>query len=240
VYPDGTPWYSGVIGSFYPDTYSSVSFECPNNGLLSDALSYFSVMMAPSDPAVPALADDADVSIVGVEGKYPAPEEEVFTFREGSFFGDIFDVKANCTPDDPNKILADHVLVGDQYACYSDSWTNAAAHENDRLCAGLGTIPGDDRCFNNVPLPCLWQGSEPGTLALGHCCNAQSCGEDQSYLDCSWSGSGSDGLVPWDHAITTFLNHPCDLAKDLQSCQRAYKDFDPLRLPMRSMMPKQK
>jgi len=190
-YPEPeTPWYAGVIGSYHTDSYLPVTFDCPGNDLPSGAPSYFSVMMAPRSPDPDsALADDADVSIVGPQGKYPAPEEEVFTFREGAFFGDIFD--------------------GDQHACYSDLWTQGDAYLNDRFC-----VAPDSDCFNHKPLPCLWELGNPGTEASVHSCSQESCGAEQSYLGCrgnaSETGSG-DRSASSDHAITVFLNHPCDL-----------------------------
>jgi hypothetical protein len=209
-YPAGTPWYAGVIRPSDTDPIKhTVTFDCPRNGLTTGP-AYFSVMMASSDPSV-ALPGAADVEIVGTSGTYPASEVEVFTFREGAFFGNLFDGSDH----HPNVTDPGQVLISDQYACYSDLWNTGAAYMTDRLCAGPGTDPP---CFENVPEPCLWATGHPGTLAPDRHCEAQSCGDDESYLGCRWN-------APWQHAITVFLNHPCDLAVDLDTCGKAYPGF---------------
>ncbi|HSS01981.1 MAG TPA: hypothetical protein VLM79_33210, partial [Kofleriaceae bacterium] len=103
-------------------------------------------------------------------------------------------------------------LVGQLYACYSDVWTDGIAHDADRLCAG---IP----CFDNSPEPCLWQSGSPGTPATIHACTDESCPLEESYLGCN----AHAGEQRWDHAITVFLNDPCDLSTDLCSCQKSYR-----------------
>jgi hypothetical protein len=134
----GTPWYSGVIGSFHPDPSSSVvTFTCPDNDLLTPTPSYFAIMVASSSTA--PLASGADVTVAGGGATYPATETEVFTFREGAFFGNVFTSK-------PASKSPNNFLVGQLYACYSDVWTDGIAHDADRLCAG---IP----CFDNAPEP---------------------------------------------------------------------------------------
>jgi hypothetical protein len=209
-YPEGTPWYAGVIPPIQTDpVHHTVTFRCPHDGLTTGR-AYFSVMLAASAPGVP-LANGADVEVKGGTATYPASETDVFTFREGAFFGNIFDdLKAR-----PNKADGEQVLFNDQYACYSDTWSAGAAQLTDRLCAGPGNDPP---CFENPPEPCLWSTGSPGTLAPGNHCDAQSCDDDQSYLGCQWN-------APWKHAITVFLNHPCDLARDLVTCGKIYPGF---------------
>jgi hypothetical protein len=214
-YPEGTPWYAGRIHPLHIDTTEHrVTFTCPRNGLPSGP-AYFAVMMASPDPSVD-LADTADVLIEGPVGKYPATEQEVFTFREGAFFGNLFKTAQRT----PNQASPGQLLIGDQYACYSDIWISGTSYFSDRLCAGRSTEPS---CFENAPKPCLWASGSPGTPALDHRCNAESCGDEQSYLGCGWNAT-------WDHSITVFLSHPCDRAPDLASCSDAYPAFSPQNL----------
>lgn len=229
-YPEGTPWYAGVIPPSTTDpSRHTVAFHCPHNGLTTGP-AYFSVMMAPSDPGMD-LPADADVEIEGSRGTYPASEAEVFTYREGAFFGNLFNGPAHrfnnlgkeqvLIKDQYASDNREQLLIEDQYACYSDIWSSGLAHLTGRLCAGAGTgLDIDPPCFENVPEPCLWATGSPGTLAPDHHCDAQSCGNDQSYLGCSWNG-------PWRHAITVFLNNPCDLAPNLAACAATYPAFSP-------------
>jgi len=54
-------------------------------------------------------------------------------------------------------------------------------------------------------------------LASEHTCGAQFCGPQQTYLNCS-----RDSKSPRMPAVTVFLNHPCDLMRDIDSCRKAY------------------
>lgn len=205
------PYYAGVIesnGSF--GVTRSMTFTCPRNGVAPTAPSYFSVMVA-SHVAHPHLdLPESTDAVIVAGGTYPSPETEVFTYREGAFFGDLFR-RIPARPDPQVPETANEILVADQYACYSDTWHSGIAHLTDRYCADPYYS-----CFDNKVRPCLWKSRQPGMPAPDRVCGAQSCDEQNRYADCSWDSP------PWNHPITVFLNHPCDLAKDRASCGKAY------------------
>ena len=185
-----TPWYAGVLKSV-DASVRTVTFTCPRNGVSLSEPSFFAIMLASTDPAV-FLDSWADVDIIG-GGAYPSPEDKVFPYREGAFFGNIFKYMSSST--------TGYVLVGSEYTCYSNTWSDGLAHDADRLCA-----TPDSTCFTNPPQPCS-----------DHCSTVDS-GPPPAYLNCSWT----DPFPEWKHPITVHLNNPCDLSHDIPSCRKAY------------------
>jgi len=196
-YSSDTRWYSGVIGSFGAST-DPVTFTCPRNGVSPTDRSYFAIMLAPLYSSG-SLAEDVDVTVTGDWASYPSSESEVFTYREGAFFGNIFDAVSSRYPTDSTDI---NMLVGYQYACHSELWSDGVAHDTDRLCAGP-----DSPCFENAPGRCI----DPCLMPTG--------GSQPIYTPCS---TASPTLRSWTHPITVYLNHPCDLARDITSCKKAF------------------
>ncbi|WP_437754857.1 hypothetical protein [Sorangium sp. So ce1389] len=191
---------------------AELSFICPSSGAAGPWS--FAVMVAPPELSrpLPAAADVA-LSAAGVYRRYPASEEEVFTVREGAFYGNLF---ASVTTGAPSTAMLSH----DQYACYSDVWTSPMAHMADRLCAGP-----EAPCFVNLPGPCLMTSGHDG-LCEGKL--------DGSYYGCA-APVEEEGDAPAEprrsnHVVTVYLNHPCDLASDVNSCQAAYAPFSPTKL----------
>ncbi|WP_437676968.1 hypothetical protein [Sorangium sp. So ce131] len=209
------PWYSGFIAegalkraddarAWSFATTPALGFTCPASDV--PGASSFSVMVAsPSpDPSVRPAAGadvilDAPSRLAGA--RYPATEREVFTFREGAFYGNLFAIR--------NATSAPHgleVVPNLQYACYSDIWSSPMAHFADRLCAG-----GDTGCFANTPGACRL--NPPGESGRDKLCLGEN--DDRSYSACA----GPEGGAAWKHVVTVLLNHPCDLADDLVTCQ---------------------
>ncbi|XXY54644.1 hypothetical protein WME91_26280 [Sorangium sp. So ce269] len=198
---------------------AELSFMCPSSG--AGGPWSFAVMVAPPAPSspLPATADVA-LSTFGGYRRYPASEADVFAIREGAFYGNLFANSFSAAP--PTTMLS-----GAQYACYSDVWTRPMAHMADRLCAGRG-----EACFENLPGPCLDTGvAPPDGLCEGKL--------DGSYHGCAPPPEEDDapegGSVPEEptrsrHVVTVYLNHPCDLASDVNECQRAYAPFSPTQL----------
>jgi hypothetical protein len=217
-----TPAYAGIVGSGLanPGPPGSptipVSFDCPARG-------YFSVMLASRHPRESPPAEDVSVTC---GAHYPSSEQEVFTYREGAFFGNLFDSARS--PSGPPPTGPE--IAGAQYACYSEDWNAGAAYLDDRICALPD--PSDRLCFASRPRPCLWQpGSSTRTPAPIHSCSAETCGTQDYYVGCTWAADGSAVLgTTWDHAITVFLNHPCDLSPDPTDCHYA----GPFRVPASS------
>jgi hypothetical protein len=148
-------------------------------------------------------------------GTYPASEQQVFTFLEGAFFGNLFesaDLAQSCKMDDNKKkcgpgraypkVKEREKLVlpyTNVHACYSftqdaDSQNGATgvAYLNSRLCA----LPGAD-CFFHPPRPC--EGAKSA-----HC---QWVGSEGVYRNCKNPSDPTKAFRP----ITTYLNEPCDL-----------------------------
>lgn len=185
-----TPWYAGVLTSVDASARTA-TFTCPRNGVSLSEPSFFAIMLASTDPAV-SLDSRADVYVIA-SGAYPSPEDRVFPYREGAFFGNIFEKMSLTT--------TGYVLVGSEYTCYSDIWSGDIAHDTDRLCA-TPNYP----CFTNSPRPCRDR------------CSTVDSGPPPAYLNCSWA----DPLRAWNHPITVHLNNPCDLSHDIESCRKAY------------------
>ncbi len=208
------PYYAGIIPPIEPETAcgkgekASVSFTCPNNGPAAPGTDlhadrprwgYYSVMSAPCKPSERTIPSPLPTAVKADKGSYPAPEAEVFTYREGGFYGNVFPPAAvagrnQCEPPIQGKTT---MLSGELFACYSDVWSRPLAHLADRLCAD----PESSECFGNQPLACL---SEPDA----RCRDGRGAGG--SYRLCK----GDDRAPAWPLPITVYLNHPCDLSND--------------------------
>lgn len=171
----------------------AVTFTCPTNGPLVDPASgadrrygYYSVMIAPGD-AAPTQAPKASVGagVNATTGQYPAPEADVFTYREGAFYGNLF---SSAGIQGKQQMLA-----GDSYACFSSVWRYREAELADRFCGGV------EGCFEHAPGPCF--------QAAGQRCKRDDGAPGASYGACL----GLDGAPRWTAPVTVYLNHPCDL-----------------------------
>jgi hypothetical protein len=234
--PMGTPWYSGKINITEVD--NTVTFTCLGNGITdpmdpvhpasasAPAPSYFGVMLIGLNPMVNARAAADNIKISG--GKYPLTEEEVFTYREGAFFGNVFDDIPALSFPQPDTGGKNKFLVGNQYACYSEIWNSGEAHLTDRICAlpDLELKLGNT-CLVNSPEPCLWSPTLPTLVDCDHVCQSEVCKEG-GYLGCqSSSVPGSlSGIKEWTHALTVYLNNPCDLSLDRETCATSFKNFN--------------
>lgn len=113
----------------------SLTFACPENGPATDdgkAFGYYSVLVAAPHVRRDDLTPDIDV--VTSSGNYPASEEQVFTMREGAFYGNIFPSPSS----------------GGPYACHNAGWGDDwRAFITGRGC----TIPKVG-CFTNEPRAC--------------------------------------------------------------------------------------
>jgi len=185
----------------------SVSFICPTNGPLVDAAGpssgsrygYYSVMVAslssgtePRPRDLPATADSGD---------YPASEKDVFTYREGAFYGQLFRSQCAAPPKLPPSTT-------DLSACYSDVWSRAEAYMANRWCAGVN-------CFGSTPGSCRPITEADTVVAPGVC-------EDELRTVGAYEKCHAPDLVSrptWQSPITVYLNHPCDLIAGNQACE---------------------
>ena len=181
-----------ACGTIYP----SATFTCPSSG-------YYNVMEGPhvSYKAV-------KVSAKSNSGHYPASEKEVFAWREGAFFGDIFDtanLRANIYVR-YGKVYGRDVQVkgaiyGNMWACWSNVWTYGEAYMKDRVCAGstvncAATPVGACRDYWDTSYPTYRCRSNDDPLVSG----------DEDYQGCY----GKNGSY-WKDALTVELNDPCDI-----------------------------
>jgi hypothetical protein len=175
---------------------AALTFTCPDTG-------FFSVMSTPD--AVPVVHRGPGV------GRYPVPEQDVFPFLEGAFFGNLFDpegltrtrevVLRDGKPEVHNDNDTDDDVVPHRhiYACYSQvNDDEGVANLNWRVC----DKPGSKKCFPNPPRRCHFKDSELNRSKGYHCkWNA----DNATYQDCV----GDDGeTYP---VITVHLHESCDL-----------------------------
>ncbi|MRG93057.1 hypothetical protein [Polyangium spumosum] len=198
-------WYSRHLPVTGQSSTGKWKFSCPGthpeDGTVRAPIGpwrTYGVMLAPLDPAAP-VPPEADVQ--AANKGYPAPETQVFTHREGAFYGNLF--QSACT-----KLpcpAASAMLSGKQYACYSDIWSDGLAVLADRLCASSNAD-----CFQNEPGPCL-----PAPEGQ---CDRESNETQRRYTSCGWTDLPN---FLTKHTVTVYLNHPCDL-NDLKNCALAH------------------
>jgi hypothetical protein len=208
-----TPTYAGRLEDAHAacaDAMSqkrpAVTFTCPANGpvLNGSQRGYYSVMIAPGNGAssrrpsspVPKAVKDG---VVDTRRTYPAREVDVFTYREGAFYGNLFSTSAKL---DTNPTM----LSGDTYACFGERWADGLATFADRFCA-LDAV-----CFDHTPMGCF----QP----KGDRCESDSGMPGEFYERCSGIAVPPARPAEWAAPITVYLNGPCDLS---DKC-----DVDPL------------
>ncbi|MFP2912763.1 hypothetical protein ACLESD_48705 [Pyxidicoccus sp. 3LFB2] len=188
-----------------------VSFTCT-------AGQFFSVMAAPfSASTTSALLPNVAASPSNVVS-YGLSETEVYTEREGAFYGNVFDYKALARGVNVDVVQygqgreARYVVVGADveikgsvytrmFSCYDPTWANGPAYSSHRLCAlpGSGancaaTVTG--ACFTSLNPPV------PGKCAIDEGSMTEG---DRDYEECE----DPLGNVWW-HPVTTFLHSACD------------------------------
>jgi hypothetical protein len=165
---------------------------------------YYSVMLASSSAGAPLTADTAAAVTVTAEdtsttkgkhpGEYPATEQQVFTWREGAFYGDVFAPSAS------------------KYACFSDIWSDPDAYMEGRLCAGLPVcdITTAGACKD---LPQMYDASPPSPNQRCATADGPECPGAGNYEDCVDRTVTTPPYNPaWHRPVTVYLNHPCDLS----------------------------
>ncbi|WP_434344965.1 hypothetical protein ACN6A1_20960 [Myxococcus virescens] len=206
-----------------------VSFTCPAGG-------YYSVMTAPASSTtvewlanVEAYPDSAST--------YGLSEQQVYSVREGAFYGNIFlpnelgaevDVVEMGDGDKKRYVVvgADVIVRGSIYrkmfSCYDPAWSSGAAYAANRVCA----LPSSgSNCAARVTGPCFTSLSPP---VAGKCeiLDGPLTPRDGDYEACH-----DDDNVLWKQSVTTYLHAPCDtVAKEMrtQSCGRTSGTVKPL------------
>lgn len=221
-FPSDAPYSRHIKDQLGACVSSPLKFTCPTEAPIGG---YYSVMIRP-DP-MHTISPDA-VRETPELGRYPATEKAVFTFREGAFYGNLFEPGelawqcevSNVPPHDrvcgssTNRFPYGHV-----YACYSltqqddsqDDALNGAAYLNARICN-----QPDAECFPHTPQHCI-----------------ASCGwvnETKIYQKCK--GQGLDDSSKEYLPVTTYLNDPCDLIGNVGLCaQIRHPSAPPLPMP---------
>jgi hypothetical protein len=214
------PGYAGLLAR---SRSSDVSFRCPSSRAKDEngePVGYYSVMVAPRDPKEKLVAED--VVIRASSGEYPACEKQVFTFREGAFWGNLFDPwgfrppAAIMEPPEHEVSLErgdgycrvkstpawlGEFLNGAAGACFSDEWTPFKARLTDRLCAGVDI--GQGLAPRVCVVPVLGQCFPNAFCALD---DGPQCVGDRDYQGCIRKDPQKQAFP-----ITVFLNDPCDL-----------------------------
>ncbi len=147
--------------------------------------------------------------------RYPAPEAFVFTYREGSFFGNLF------TKLPPREEERHIMLGGDQFACFSNLWSEGVAMFERRICANV-TKKLPDGCFANLPAPdprpgpptpCPSGAPCPQHLKMvpGMCASTKDPEPVATTCETSSTPLVARAGTRWAFPYTTYLNQPCDL-----------------------------
>jgi hypothetical protein len=212
--------YAGRLGH---DHTCQLTFPCKE--------SHYSIMTKPG----PAVLDQLDAGSSDDAGEYPAPEADVFSFREGAFYGDMFEPESllwniEMQPDGhierhelhPDAGELDDPVVDrtmhdakvpylNMYACYSLRLKN---DEDGNVDNGEGEAYLDNRVCADPP-------SAPPKGCFPHPpkrCHYQDAGLNTLKGDhCAWLSDagvyqrclGHDGTsYP---PITTYIDDPCSL-----------------------------
>ncbi|WP_437825711.1 hypothetical protein [Sorangium sp. So ce1153] len=170
-FPDSPP-YAGFVDQFTAGD-TPITFTCPDDEGAHPRGQphhrYFSIMVG----KVPyGWVEDDDIVGSGLDVTYPADESQVFTYPEGSFYGDIF----TGSSDD----------LG--YVCHSDLWRTGGTYLTDRLCAN----PSDRASC----------GAIGGRAACRDVCGAGlSAPPEEAYRDCEGGGRVWNGVTVYlnDH-----------------------------------------
>ena len=183
-----------------------VEFTCPDEG-------YYAVMAANR-------TGNGNVGVTPAADPplFPSSEVEVFGWREGAFYGNIFDagalnplkpqvrvnpvtgrVEEQAVPGSniwtPGKTVSS-LFVGvahlKMWACSSGNWLLPDAYYERRMCGGVGGINCAAKYAGACSLVCNVDDRSPAG--------------DRDYDDCA-DLTGQR----WQYPITPALNHPCDL-----------------------------
>jgi hypothetical protein len=152
---------------------------------------------------------------------YGSSEGEVFRYREGAFYGTLFDTRALATTVQVHSsgLLTgkDAIVQGSVYrkmfSCYAPEWLEGMAYATHRVCA-LPDSQGN--CAATVAGPCVHP-SEPGfPTSMCQVEDGPLVSGDGDFEQCY---DPSETL--WMEPVTVYLHGPCDLLRSSSSlCAR--------------------
>lgn len=183
----------------------AVTFTCPASG-------EFSVMTAPYDSWQSGTVNVGVETGTSAGTAYGRSEKDVFSYREGAFYGTIFDgelgtkVYVNVTKEGRVVGKEQHIqgtMYPKMFSCHAPEWNQGMAYATNRVCAQPGT--GMD-CAATVTGACItpWDRNFPASM-----CKV----EDGPLV--SGDGDFEQCLDPsqneWNEPVTVYLHAPCDL-----------------------------
>ncbi|WP_426755645.1 hypothetical protein [Myxococcus sp. Y35] len=182
----------------------SVEFKCPESG-------QYSLMSAPYfRAAIPG----SWVAPVATVGTYPAAPFGAYTFREGAFYGNMFDsrgltVEVLLNPDNFHVTLKNlrfkGVVHDNVHACHGRDWVDGDSHLRSRICANA-SISGEhiQGCMAHAAGPC-----EPGSYNP----RRPRCKVSDGSMvegDGDFEGCSDTAGITHPEPITVFLRSPCE------------------------------
>lgn len=186
-----------------------VTFTCPAAGQYSVLSAPYSRRDTTASWVRPATLGSGTLSYpFGRYGAFSA-----FGFREGAFFGDIFDpaalaIKVTVSPYgklvvDATGLTSGKSVYEKMFACHGKSWSTEAALRTRRLCANdpYGTKVG---CAATALGPC-----EPGSADT----REPRCSINDGTLvpgDGDFAACKDASYQTWPYPVTTFLRSACD------------------------------
>jgi len=192
----------GTCSTYLP----AVSFDCPRSGV-------FNVMSGARNSA-----ETGKVRVEAMNGTYPATEQQLFSQREGGFYGNIFgfgalapgvDVWVDGTGQVHKDVSNIHVtgsIYPKMFACQDPRWTRADAYANERLCA----VPGEN-CVAQVVGRCnavVTAGSYTGPR-----CQVDDATGYKDYGQCV-----DPAGVVYPQVVAPQLSEPCANVSDSFAC----------------------
>jgi hypothetical protein len=194
----------------------SVTFTCPAEG-------YFAVLKASFSTAYGPVSATAGMG--GGRPPFPATEPQVFIWREGAFYGDIFRPGAINPAKRQIRVQQNTGKVQEQIepGPYSDDdslWRDGKIASLDFKGVVYTAMWACSSANWSMP-PAYFQrrlcagptGADCAAAYVGSC-DANCMFSDRPPVLGDWdygACSDSTGFGPWNSPITTFLNQPCDL-----------------------------
>lgn len=226
--PRGCAWQdrlADTLGNPCGGIEPSVDFKCPDSGRYSVMSARYNRSGLPGSWVAP----------VATSGTYPAAPFGAYTFREGAFYGNMFDsrgltVEVVLNPDNFQPKLYDlrfkGVVHDNVHACHGRDWVDGDSHLRSRICAnadvGGARIAG---CMAHAAGPC-----EPGSY------NPRPARCKRNDGNAVWGDGDFEGCVDehgFQHPepITVYLRSPCEVIspKSQTTCGVTcdYSEFPP-------------
>jgi hypothetical protein len=188
-------------------TEPAVTFTCPASG-------DFNVMTAPYD-STQSHSGGVDVETGTPAGTaYGLSEGDVFHYREGAFYGTLFDASALAATVYVDRAggvkgkgqLVQGTVYRKMFSCYAPEWMHGAAYATHRVCA----LPGSGaNCAATVTGACINPQDRSFPASVCQVEDGPLVSGDGDFERCMDPGKGE-----WREPITVYLHTPCDLVPD--------------------------